>query len=187
MTDNEIVKLFWDRDESAVKTLSEKFGAFCKKIAYNILGDQRDAEECVNDTYLKIWSSIPPEKPNNLSAYLGRITRNLSLDIYRKRTAEKRKDGNMTVLLDELAECLPLYGTDVESEIDKKELTSAINAFLGELPKEKRMIFVYRYWYSASVSDIAAKTGKTSGNVSVILNRTRTDLKKHLEERGFTV
>ena len=93
----------------------------------------------------------------------------------------------MTVLLDELAECLPLYGTDVESEIDKKELTSAITAFLGELPKEKRMIFVYRYWYSASVSDIASKTGKTSGNVSVILNRTRTLLKEYLEERGFTV
>ena len=187
MTDNEIVKLFWDRNDGVIATVSEKFGSFCKKIAMNNLGDSRDAEECVNDTYLKAWNSIPPQKPANLSAYLGRITRNLSLDMYRKRNAEKRKDGNLTSVLDELSECLPMYGADVESAFDRNALSEAINDFLGKLPKEKRQIFICRYWYSASVSEIARKLGKTSGNVSVILNRTREELKNHLEKGGFTV
>ena len=184
MDDIEIVSLYWDRNPNAIDATSSKYGTYCKSIAKGILGNNEDAEECVNDTYFNAWNSMPPHRPNILSTYLGKITRNLSFDRYRYRKADKRGGGEIEILLDELADCVS--GTDnVEQEIDKKLLVQAINAFLDTLPKEKCNIFLCRYWHAVSISELAKRFGMTEGNVSVILNRIRIKLRAYLTERGF--
>ena len=182
--DSMIIQLYWDRDESAISATSEKYGAYCRSIAMNILGDREDAEECVNDTYLGVWNSIPPHRPNVLPAFLGKITRNLSLNKYRQKHAEKRGCGQMGAVLDELAECVS-DKSDIEQDIDRKELIKEINQFLGTLPQVKRGIFVGRYWRADSISEIAARYGMTENRVSVTLNRLRKQLNRYLSERGF--
>ena len=182
--DSMIIQLYWDRDESAISATSEKYGAYCRSIAMNILGDREDAEECVNDTYLGVWNSIPPHRPNVLPAFLGKITRNLSLNKYRQKHAEKRGCGQMGAVLDELAECVS-DKSDIEQDIDRKELIKEINQFLGTLPQVKRGIFVGRYWRADSISEIAARYGMTENRVSVTLNRIRKQLNRYLSERGF--
>ena len=184
MEDREIVNLYWERNTSAIKETDTKYGGYCKAIAKNILGNHEDAEECVNDTYLNTWNSIPPNRPNVLSTYLGKITRNLSFDRFRHRHAEKRGGGEIELILDELDECVS--DTDsVEQEVEKKELVQAINRYLDTLTQEKCSIFLCRYWYAISVSEIAARFGMSEGNVSVTLNRIRHQLKNYLEERGY--
>lgn len=184
MEDREIVNLYWERSSNAIKETASQYGSYCKSIARNILGNDEDAEECVNDTYWNAWNSIPPNRPNVLSAYLGRITRNLSLDRLRRRHADKRGNGEIELVLEELGECVS--GTDsVELEVEKKELVHAINEFLDTLSQEKCNIFLCRYWYAIPVSEIAARFGMTQGNVSVTLNRIRGKLKKYLIERGY--
>ncbi|MBE5948193.1 MAG: sigma-70 family RNA polymerase sigma factor [Lachnospiraceae bacterium] len=184
MEDCAIVGLYWDRDEQAIPATSEKYGRYCTSIAKNILGNIEDAEECVNDTYLNAWNSMPPHKPDVLSTFLGKITRNLSLNRYKYNTAEKRGGGEAVVVLDELSEVVS--DTDiVEQEIERKELVNAINTFLDTLDLKKRSIFICRYWYFDSVEDIATSFGMTENNVSVILNRLRKKLQQYLSERGF--
>ena len=184
MEDREIVNLYWERNTSAIKETDTKYGGYCKAIAKNILGNHEDAEECVNDTYLNTWNSIPPNRPNVLSTYLGKITRNLSFDRFRRRHAEKRGGGEIELILDELGECVS--DTDsVEQEVEKKELVRAINRYLDTLTQEKCSIFLCRYWYAIPVSEIAARFGMSEGNVSVTLNRIRHQLKNYLEERGY--
>ena len=184
MEDREIVNLYWERNTSAIKETDTKYGGYCKAIAKNILGNHEDAEECVNDTYLNTWNSIPPNRPNILSTYLGKITRNLSFDRFRRRHAEKRGGGEIELILDELGECVS--DTDsVEQEVEKKELVRAINRYLDTLSQEKCSIFLCRYWYAIPVSEIAARFGMSEGNVSVTLNRIRHQLKNYLEERGY--
>lgn len=184
MEDREIVNLYWKRNTSAIKETDTKYGGYCKAIAKNILGNHEDAEECVNDTYLNTWNSIPPNRPNVLSTYLGKITRNLSFDRFRRRHAEKRGGGEIELILDELGECVS--DTDsVEQEVEKKELVRAINRYLDTLTQEKCSIFLCRYWYAIPVSEIAARFGMSEGNVSVTLNRIRHQLKNYLEERGY--
>ena len=184
MEDREIVNLYWERNTSAIKETDTKYGGYCKAIAKNILGNHEDAEECVNDTYLNTWNSIPPNRPNVLSTYLGKITRNLSFDRFRRRHAEKRGGGEIELILDELGECVS--DTDsVEQEVEKKELVRAINRYLDTLSQEKCSIFLCRYWYAIPVSEIAARFGMSEGNVSVTLNRIRHQLKNYLEERGY--
>ena len=184
MEDREIVNLYWERNTSAIKETDTKYGGYCKAIAKNILGNHEDAEECVNDTYLNTWNSIPPNRPNILSTYLGKITRNLSFDRFRRRHAEKRGGGEIELILDELGECVS--DTDsVEQEVEKKDLVRAINRYLDTLTQEKCSIFLCRYWYAIPVSEIAARFGMSEGNVSVTLNRIRHQLKNYLEERGY--
>ena len=184
MRDKEIVQMYFDRNDNAICETSKVYGAYLSKIAKNILGNEQDAEECVNDAYLKLWNSIPPNKPENLSSYIGKIVRNLSFDRYRQKRAGKRGGGEMEVVLCELADCVS-GNYSVEHEIDKKELSRAINAFLDTLDKEKCDIFILRYWYALSVSEISRRASASESNVSTILSRTRKALKVYLTERGF--
>ena len=184
MDDARIVQLYWDRDEQAIPATSEKYGSYCAAIAKNILGNWEDAEECVNDTYMSAWNAMPPHKPSILSTFLGKITRNLSINRYKQKTAGKRGGGEALAVWDEIAEFVS--DTDsVEQEMDRRELVRAIDAFLDRLPADKRSIFVCRYWYFDRVSDIAARFGMTENHVSVTLNRLRLKLHNDLLERGF--
>ena len=177
MEDREIVNLYWQRNQNAINETASKYGNYCKTIANNILHNLEDSEECVNDTYLNAWNSIPPHRPNVLSAFLGQITRHLSFDKLRYKNADKRGGGEIHLVLDELAECVS--GTEnVESEIERKELINVINDFLNTLSQEKSNIFLCRYWYAYPVSKIAKQFGLTENNVSVTLNRTRKKLKE---------
>lgn len=184
MDDAKIVRLYWDRDERAIPATAEKYGNYCASIAKNILGNREDAEECVNDTYWNAWNSIPPNRPSILATFLGKIVRNLSFNRYKHNTADKRGGGQATAVLDEIAEVVSDTNT-VEQEIDRKELVQAIDSFLDRLPSGKKRIFVCRYWYFDSISDIASRVGMTQNNVSVTLNRLRLKLRKYLLERGF--
>lgn len=184
MDDEKIIKLYWDRNEEAITESERKYGTYCAAIAKNILGSNHDAEECVNDTWLKAWQSMPPHRPNLLSVFLGKITRNLSLSRWRYASAEKRGSGQRELVLEELEQVIS--GKDsVEQEIDRKELLGAINAFLTALPEKKRSIFLCRYWYMDSVGEIALRFGMTENAVSVTLNRLRKKLKEYLLEGGF--
>ena len=184
MDDNGIIQLYWDRNDQAISATSEKYGHYCKAIAKNILNNEEDAEECVNDTYLNAWNSMPTHWPEQLSTFLGKITRNLSFNKYKHNHAEKRGRGEITLVLEELTDCVS--DTDnVEQMIDRQELVKAINSFVRNLSLEKRNIFVCRYWYSDSVSKIAKDYGMLQGSVSKILERTRKQLKVYLAERGF--
>lgn len=182
--DNKIIQLYFDRDENAIKETSEKYGIYCSSIAINILNNKEDAEECVSDTYLKTWNSIPPNRPTVLRTFLGKITRNAAFDLYKKMNAEKRGKGNLAVVLDELGDCVS-GGCEPEKEYDKKECINAINSFLGTLSEEKCAFFVRRYWYAETISIIAKRYGKRENYVSVSLNRVRKKLHEYLLERGF--
>ncbi|MBE6853872.1 MAG: sigma-70 family RNA polymerase sigma factor [Ruminococcus sp.] len=183
MDDRKIIKLYLERNEKAISCTAEKYGAYCFFISDNILKDKADADECVNDTYLKTWNSIPPHKPEKLSAFLGKIVRNLSFNRYKMKRAEKRGGGQIEVVLDELEECIP--GKSVEEEIEKKELTAMLNTFVSSLSEKQKRVFVSRYWYACSVSDIARSMGMTETSVSVTLNRLRKKLCSYLAERGI--
>ena len=184
LEDTKIVQLYWDRNEQAIPATADKYGRYCASIAQNILGNKEDSEECVNDTYLSAWKSMPPHRPNILSTFLGKITRNLSFNRYKYNNANKRGGGEAALVLEEIEELVS--GTDsVEQEVLRKELVKAIDAFLEGLPDDKRRIFVCRYWYFDSVSNIASRFRMTENNVSVTLNRLRLKLHNHLLERGF--
>ena len=184
MEDKEILRLYCDRDQRAISETSAKYGRFCGKIAMNILHSREDAEECVNDTYLRAWNSIPPVIPSIFSAFLGRITRNLSFNRYKALHADKRGGGETALILDELAEIVS-DGETPENELMRRELTKEINEFLTGLSEEKRGMFIRRYWYSDKVSDIAERYGKTESTISVTLNRLRKKLRDFLKERGY--
>lgn len=184
MEDNQIVQLYWDRNQAAIPETSKKYGNYCQSIARNILGSDQDAEECVNDTYLNAWNAMPPHRPKMLSTFLGKITRNLSFNKYKHNRAEKRGGGEISYVLDELAECIS-DTTDIEQEIDRRELVKEINLFLESLSSVKRNIFVGRYWYADGIQTLAKRFQMTESNVSVLLNRTRKQLKAYLLERGF--
>lgn len=186
MDDSKIIKLYWDRDEEAIAATASKYGSYCTSIAKNILHISEDSEECVNDTYLSAWNSMPPHRPNILPSFLGKITRNLAFNRYKHNTAEKRGGGEAPLVLEELGDVVS--GRDsVESEADRRELVGAINGFLKTLTREKRAIFVCRYWYFDSVSEIASRFGMTENNVYVALNRLRSKLRVYLNERGFDI
>lgn len=184
MEDSKIVQLYWDRSQEAIRATSEKYGSYCMSIAGNILGNREDAEECVNDTYLHAWNAMPPHRPGALSVFLGKITRNLSFNRYRRNTACKRGGGELSAVLEELAECVS-GRDDVEGELNRRELVKAIDAFLDTLPSRKRDIFVRRYWHTDSISSIAARHGMKETAVSMTLSRLRPQLHNYLLERGF--
>ena len=184
MDDAQIVQLYWDRNEQALTVTADKYGRYCAAIAQNILGNHEDAEECVNDTYMRAWNAMPPHRPGILSAFLGKITRNLSLNRYKYTTAGKRGGSRAPAVFDEIAE-LVSETNSVEQEIDRRELVKAIDTFLEGLSREKRGIFVCRYWYFDSIPAIASRFGMTENHVSVTLNRIRSKLRKYLTEKGF--
>ena len=183
LVDNEIISLFLERSEQAIKELSDKYGALCGCVARNILNDDQDAEECVNDAYLGVWNTIPPQKPTRLQAYVCQIVRNLSLKKYHANAAAKR-NSHYDTALDELEACLAAP-VSVEDQYAAKELGRLINNFLGTLDKQTRMIFVRRYWYADSIADISAQYHMTENNVYVRLSRTRDKLKQYLKKEGF--
>ena len=179
--DEEIIALFFQRSERAIQELDHKYGKLCRSLAYNIVQNRQDAEECVNDAYLGAWNAIPPARPNPLRAYVVRIVRNISLNAYWKKEAAKR-GGNYTIALQELEACIP-GGNTVEEEIGARELTSIIAEFLDTLTRENRVIFLRRYWFSDSYRDIAGLTGLSEKSVSVRLSRIREKMRRYLIER----
>jgi RNA polymerase sigma-70 factor (ECF subfamily) len=185
MDDSEIIEQFWARSESAINAISDKYSKYCRVIASNILGNAEDTEEVINDAYHRVWNAIPPERPNNLRAFIGRITRNLSLDRLEKAKAEKRGGGQFEVLLSELEECISDNKNSFDELIETEAITTALNAFLSEQSAENRRIFVRRYWRAASIDDIAADFGMSAGKVKTVLFRMRKKLRKHLESEGI--
>lgn len=183
MEDQLIIKKIFERSEEAVRELSDKYGALCKGIAYRILGNEQDAEECLNDAFLAVWNNVPPESPDPLSAYVCRITRNISLKKYHANTAKKR-NTHYDLVLEELEECLA-GDSSVEDEILAKELQQGVNDFLSELKKTDRIIFVKRYWFLDSVSEIAESIGRNNNYVTVHLHRSRKKLENYLKQRGL--
>lgn len=184
MKDHEIISLYWQRKEAAITASADKYGSYCHTISYNILHDNEDAAECVNDTWLGAWKSIPPKRPERLSTYLGKITRNLSLDRIKKYSAEKRGLGQAELALSELEDCIPAK-TSVEQLADDRLLTESINDYLYAQSKQKRNVFIRRYWYLYSIQDIAAFYGMSESKVSSLLFRMRKDLRIHLEREGI--
>ena len=183
MDDEKIVQLYFDRNEEAISVTADKYGNYCTSIANNILGNIETAKECVNDTYYNTWNSIPPYRPRVLSAFLGKITRNLAFNRYKHDTADKRGNGELPAVLDELSD-LVSCNDNVEQIYDYKMLVENINEFLGKLPTVKRNIFICRYWYAYSVDNIAKRYGKTVSAVTMILSRLRKQLQDYLIERG---
>ena len=184
MDDSEIVEMFWQRNDLAIHEAQAKYGKYCNVIAESILKNKEDAEDCVNEVYLAAWNSIPPSRPRQLSTYLGRLTKNLAVNIMKRRLTEKRGGGEVSLVFEELEECVS-GGGSVEQSYEAKELTRAINGFLARQRRSHRKIFMLRYWYCQSVSDIAARLGTTPNTVSVTLARTRKKLKEYLQKRGF--
>ena len=185
MEDERIIELFSERSEQAIRELELKYGKICYRFSYNILSSREDAEECVNDAYLGAWNTIPPARPNPLLAYILKIVRNISTKAYWKKEAAKR-NSHYTVTLQEIEDCIADRRT-VEDEVDAKELAHIIEGFLDTLSPENRVIFMRRYWFSDSYSDIAELTGLSEKNVSVRLTRIRGKLKKYLKEREVFV
>ena len=183
MEDAEIIDLYWQRDQRAIDETHGKYGGFLTGIAWNILRCHGDAEECVNDTYLRTWNAIPPPRPSAFRAWLGRIVRNLSLDRWKQsRTARRGGDG-MEVLLGELSDCVPApHGT--EKALEDQEIASLISDFLRRQPQESRVFFLRRYWYGQSLSEIAEALGGGEGKVKSSLFRTRKALRTYLEQEG---
>lgn len=186
MEDNQIIHLYFERSEEAIRQTAAKYGNYCHTIAYNILQNIEDSEECVNDTYWKAWGIIPPRRPKRLAAFLGKITRNLALDRYRCYTAEKRGGGEMAVALEELGECISSEES-MEAHADEMVLTDILNRFLASLSTEQRKIFMRRYWYLSSVKEIADDYGITESKVKMSLLRCRNQLKAVLEKEGIAL
>lgn len=184
MEDHEIVQMYFDRDEKAIDATAKKYDFYCLSIAENILGNKEDAKECVNDTYLNTWNSIPPFRPTMLSTYLGKIVRNLSFNLYKKNKSQKRGGGQIPLVLEELSEIIA-DSNSLEVRWNQKQLSEAFNSFLADLPEEKRKAFVCRYWYADSIKEIGKRFGMTENSVSVTLNRLRSKLHNYLIERGF--
>lgn len=183
MEDCAIIDLYWKRDETALLESDRKYGAFCRAIARNILAHQEDAEECVNDTWLRAWNAMPPARPSPLRTFLGRITRNLSLDRYRAARAQKRGGGDVELLLDELGQCVPA-GDSVEGTFDAKETAKVISRFLEGLPPVQRQLFLRRYWFGDDIGAIARRFAMREGTVKSSLFRLREKLRRVLEEEG---
>lgn len=183
LEDSKIIDLFFAREEQAIASLSAKYGTVCNRIAKNILKSDLDAEECVNDAYLAVWNTVPPEKPEPLKAYISRIVRNIAIAKYHANTSVKR-NSFYDVALEELEDCLAASQT-VEREVTANELTEQINRFLGTIDEESRMLFVRRYWYSDNISDLADRFHTSNNNISVRLSRIRGKLKNYLQKEWY--
>ena len=186
LEDSKIIDLYWARKEQALAETDAKYGSYCRTIARNILRNFEDTEECVSDTWLHAWNSMPPQRPGILSAFLGRITRNPSFDRCKYQQAAKRGGGALPLALDELGECIPASGR-VEHELEQKELAAAIDRFLRTLPERECSMFLRRYWYVDSVQSIAARYAIKENTAKSILFRTREKLRRYLAGEGIIV
>ena len=184
MEDEMIVDLYWQRSDLAISETDKKYGRYCHSIAYNICGTDEDAEECVNDTWLRAWNLMPDQRPAVLSAFLGRITRNFAINCFKAKTRLKRGGGEAALALDELEECIP-GGTEPERVLEEKELEEAIGRFVAALPKTEKTVFVLRYFYLTPVDEIAEKLHFSSGKVKSMLFRSRKKLRSALEKEGL--
>lgn len=183
MEDQGIIDLFFDRSEQAIVETDKKYGGYCYAIAYNILSSREDSEESVNDTYLTAWNTIPPRRPRLLNAFLGKITRHISIDRWRRLRAQKRGGKEMILALEELGECVAAQS--LEAEISQRELARSLNDFLAALPETERNVFLCRYWYMDSIETIAKITGFSQSKVASMLHRSRGKLRKKLSEEGY--
>ena len=179
LEDNRIIELFFSRDDNAINETKTKYGKLLYSVSYNILHSKEDAEECENDTYVAAWDCIPPNQPQVLSAFLSRITRNLSFKKLRSKTAQKRGGGDNLVPIDELSNMI----ADNCDQYSQLELTEILNAFLRSLPTRERQVFICHYWYCDTIKDISRQFGFTQSKVKMILSRTRAKLLDHLESQ----
>ena len=184
MEDKAIVDLFWQRSDRAIPETESKYGGYCHTVAMRIVNNREDAEECVNDTWLGAWNSMPENRPSYLAPYLAKLTRWLSLSRIKKQNRFKRGGGEITLSLEELESELG-EGTDLARQMELKELSEYLDAFLTGLPTEERKVFLARYWYAAAIREIAEKSGFSESKVKSMLLRTRHKLKKSLEEKGL--
>ena len=184
MDDKSIVDLYFSRNEEAITQTDKKYGHYCYSIAYNILTSKEDAEESVSDTYMTAWRAIPPRRPSALSAFLGKITRHISIDRWRERVATKRGGGEVPLALEELNDCISGM-QDVEMEYERKEVLKTYVKFLEALPTTERRVFLCRYWYVESIETIADKFGFSQSKVKTMLHRTRVNLWKQFAKEGF--
>ena len=182
MEDSAIVELYWQRDQAAIAASSDKYGGLCFRLSSNILASPEDAEECVNDTWHQAWNTMPPQRPGSLRAYLARIVRNLSIDLWRARRSQKRGEG-MDLLLTELEDCVPSPHS-TEAAFDARETAAAIDRWLRTLRREDRVAFVRRYWYGERVDALAGLLGCTPGQMAGRLFRLRRKLRLALEQEG---
>ena len=184
MEDEQIVDLYWQRSDLAISETNQKYGRYCHTIAYNICGTEEDAEECVNDTWLRAWNLMPDQRPTILSAFLGRITRNFAINLIKTKNRIKRGGGEAVLALDELEECIP-GGRNPEQALEEKELEKAIGRFVSQLPQPEKTIFVLRYWRVAPIDEIAEKLQFSKGKIKSSLFRTRRKLRDYLQEEGL--
>lgn len=184
MEDSRIVDLYFARDEQAIQETESKYGGYCYSIAYNILTNREDAEEIVSDTYLAAWKAMPPTRPSLLGAFLGKITRRLSIDRWRMRNAYKRTGGEMVLALEELDQVTG-DSESPEAAVTRKELAASLNRYFSSLPVTERSVFLCRYWYLDSIAQIAEKTGFSTSKVASMLHRIRGNLKKQLAKEGL--
>lgn len=184
MEDKDIVALYEARSERAIVESASKYGRYCRAIADRVLASPEDTEECLNDTWLSAWNSIPPHKPQNLKTFLGKLTRNHAIGRFRAKSAEKRAESRYTLALDELAEVLP-DPDENGAPVDRIALRDALDRFLGALPKRTRTVFVKRYWYFTPICTIADELGMSDGAVRILLHRTRESLRKSLQKEGL--
>lgn len=181
MEDQDIVELYWRRDERALTETAARLDGYCLAIARSVLGDEEDARECVNDAYLAAWNAIPPHQPERLAPFVGKLTRRIAINALEKREAAKRGSGQGAAVLEELAECLP-SGECVESRVEEAELEQALRRFVALLPLQTRQIFICRYWYMDSITDICQRFGWTESRTKTQLYRTRQKLRRYLEK-----
>lgn len=184
MIDQEIISLFEQRKEQAISESEQQYGALCRSVARDITGSSEDAEECLNDAMLAAWNAIPPAKPKNFCAYLLRLVRNYAYNRYHAAHTDKRNAANIAGSIDELAEIIPDKG-DVISEVERREMLDAVNAFLKELPQRQRDLFVRRYWYATGISELSHMFHMSESHVTMTLFRLRKHLKKHLGKEGL--
>ena len=184
MEDKQIVDLYWQRSDLAISETNRKYGRYCHTIAYNICGVDEDAEECVNDTWFRAWNLMPDQRPAVLSTFLGRITRNIAINLIKTKNRIKRGGGEAVLVLDELEECIP-GGINPEKVVEEKELEKAIGSFVSGLSKTDKKIFVLRYWYLASIDEISEKLSFSKGKIKSSLFRTRGKLRAYLQEEGL--
>jgi len=186
MTDEQIIELYWQRSELAIAATDDKYGKICHGIAYRILSDREDSEECVNDSYLRLWNNIPPQRPRVFSAFLGKIVRNLALNRYEARSASKRGGGEVPLALEELSGCIP-GGEDLSSRLEGKMLRQIISDHISGMKPEERAIFLLRYWELQPVAQIAKLCRCSESKVKMSLHRSRQKLRAVLEREGVSV
>lgn len=185
MEDERIIDLYWARSQQAIVLTQQKYGHYCGRIADNVLHNREDCEECLNDTWLRAWNSMPTERPSRLQAFLGAITRNLSLDLYRRKHSAKRGSGELPCIFDEVRDFAG--ANDAQEHVEYVELVESLNRFLESLSVENRVMFVRRYWYMDEIAEIAARMGYSESKVKSCLFRVRRHLQEHLKSEGIVL